>query len=151
MRPFTVPDGIASSSAYPTLTISMTAPANGGSISNSATVSNPNDSNGANNTASASTTVIAQADLQVVKSGPSGVTAGQNIIYTVVVTNNGPSSATGVSVADPTPANLTFVSNSGACTGAYPCGLGTLANGQSATITSTYSTSGTFSGNVTNT
>jgi uncharacterized repeat protein (TIGR01451 family) len=144
-------DVIASSSAYPTLTISMTAPVNGGGISNSATVSSANDPNGANNTASAGTTVIAQADLQVVKSGSGGVTAGQNVVYTVVVTNNGPSSASNVVVTDPTPANLTFLSNGGACTGVYPCSLGTLANGQSATITSTYSTSGSFSGNVTNT
>ncbi|HEX7136737.1 MAG TPA: DUF11 domain-containing protein, partial [Vicinamibacterales bacterium] len=106
---------------------------------------------GANNTASVSTTVVAQADLAVTKSGPNGVTAGQNIVYTVTVTNNGPSTATGVSVSDPTPANLTFASNSGACTTPYPCSLGSLTNGQTATITSTYSTSPSFAGNVTNT
>src|SRR5205085_8584008 len=144
-------DVIANGGTYPTLTISMTAPANGGSITNSATVSSPNDSNGANNTASATTTVIAQADLGITKNGPSGVTAGQNVVFTIAVTNNGPSTATGVTVSDPTPANLTFVSNSGSCTSAYPCNLGTLTNGQTATITSTYSTSPNFSGNVTNT
>jgi uncharacterized repeat protein (TIGR01451 family) len=140
-------------SSLPTLTFSMTAPVTPGGITNSATVSAvTSDPTPANNTASASTTVLAQADLQIVKNGPAGVTAGQNVVYTVVVTNNGPSSAVGVTVADPTPANLTFVSNSGtACTTPYPCNLGTLTSGQSATITSTYSTSPSFSGNVTNT
>jgi uncharacterized repeat protein (TIGR01451 family) len=142
---------IASAGTFPTLTMSMTAPSNGGSVTDSATVSSPNDSNGANNTASASTTVVPQADVSIVKNGPGGVTAGQNVVYTTVVTNNGPSTATGVVVTDPTPANLTFVSNAGACTTAFPCSLGTMTNGQTATITSTYSTSPSFSGNVTNT
>jgi len=98
------------------------------------------------------TAVVApSADLTISKTGPGGVTAGQNITYTIVVKNNGGSTATGVTVTDPQPANLTFVSNSGACTGAFPCNLGTLTNGQSATILSTYSTSPTFSGSVSNT
>jgi uncharacterized repeat protein (TIGR01451 family) len=142
---------IASSGTFPALTMSMTAPANGGLLTDSATVSSPNDSNGANNTASASTNVVPQADVSIAKNGPGGVIAGQNIVYTIVVTNNGPSTATNVIVSDPTPANLTFVSNAGACTSAFPCSLGTLTNGQTATITSTYSTSPNFAGNVTNT
>src|SRR6202007_1112908 len=83
--------------------------------------------------------------------GPTGVVAGQNVVYTIQVTNNGPQSASSVVVTDPQPANLTFVSNSGACTGPFPSSLGTLTNGQSATITAQYSTSPSFSGNVTNT
>ena len=142
---------IASGGSYPALTFSMTAPADGASISDSATVSSPNDANGGNDSDSVSTTVTPVTDLEVTKSGPGGVTSGQNVVYTIVVQNNGPSQATGVVVSDPTPANLSFVSNSGACTTAYPCALGTLNSGQSVTITSTYSTSATFSGNVTNT
>jgi len=144
-------DVIASTGTFPNLTFTMTAPPNSGTASDTATVSNANDSNGANNSATGNTTVNAVTDLQITKSGPGGVTSGQNISYTVTVRNNGPSTATGVTVSDPTPANLTFVSNSGACTSAYPCSLGTLAAGQSMTITSTYSTSANFSGNVTNT
>src|SRR5207248_1471319 len=55
--------------------------------------------------------------------------------------------------SDSTPANLTFVSNSGACATPYPCNLGTMnpGAGNSLTITSTYSTSPSFSGNVSNT
>jgi len=95
--------------------------------------------------------VAAQANLAVTKTGPAGVVAGQNVTYTVTVTNNGPSAATNVVVSDPTPANLTFVSNTGNCTSAYPCMFPTLNSGQSVTINSTYSTSPSFSGNVTNT
>src|SRR6185369_15786582 len=53
-------------------------------------------------------------------------------------------------VFDSTPANLTFVSNSGDCTTAYPCFLNTILAGQAKVVTSTYSTSPSFSGNVTN-
>ena len=94
--------------------------------------------------------VAASADLSIAKSGPTGVVAGQNVTYTITVTNNGPSSATGVSVDDPQPANLTWLSNAGACTSNFPCSLGTLTSGQQATFTATYSTSPSFSGNVTN-
>jgi uncharacterized repeat protein (TIGR01451 family) len=91
------------------------------------------------------------ADVSIVKNGPSGVAAGQNVVYSVVVTNNGPASANSVVVADPATANLTFVSNSVGCSNPWPCNLGTLASGQTVTITSTYSTSPSFNGNVTNT
>jgi uncharacterized repeat protein (TIGR01451 family) len=144
-------DVIASGSSFPTLTISMNAPPDGGLASNGGSVSSGNDPNSANNSLATLTSVVAQADLSITKSGPGGVIAGQNVVYTVTVTNNGPSQSTGVTVSDPTPANLTFVSNSGGCTGPYPCSLGTLTSGQMVTITSTYSTSPTFAGNVTNT
>ncbi|HVR37628.1 MAG TPA: DUF11 domain-containing protein, partial [Thermoanaerobaculia bacterium] len=90
------------------------------------------------------------ADVQITKAGPNGVTAGQNIVYTITVTNNGPSTATNVVVSD-SPTNATFVSNSGDCTGAFPCNFASLLAGQTVTITSTFSTSPSFSGNVTNT
>ncbi|HEY2325816.1 MAG TPA: hypothetical protein VGJ82_23370, partial [Thermoanaerobaculia bacterium] len=143
---------LPASSSLPTLTISMTAPPDGGlaNYSGSVTPTTPDPSNG-NNGFGGLVNVVAQADLALAKTGPSGVTAGQNVVYTVTVTNNGPSSATNVVVSDPPPTNLTFLSNSGACTSAYPCNVGTLANGQMATITSTYSTSPSFAGNVTNT
>jgi uncharacterized repeat protein (TIGR01451 family) len=144
-------DTILSGQAFPTITVSMTAPPNGGSIQNSATVSSSFDGNNANNSGNASTTVIALANVSITKSGAAGVVAGQNITYTITVTNGGPSDAANVTVTDPPPANLTFVSNSGACTNPFPCSLGTLTANTSATITATYSTSPSFSGNVTNT
>ncbi len=131
---------VAQSGTFPTLTFSMTAPSSDGSVSDSATVSSSFDSVPGNNTSSASTNVlVAQADLSITKSGPPSVNAGQNIVYTIVVTNNGPQPATGVVVNDSTPSGLTFVSNSGGCTTAFPCALGSLTAGQIVTITSTFS------------
>ena len=64
--------------------------------------------------------------------------AGTNVVYTITVTNAGPSDATGVTLTDPTPAGLTFVSNTGDCTTAFPCTLGTLPPAATRTITATF-------------
>src|SRR5204863_330026 len=98
------------------------------------------------------TNVGAQSDLTITKSGPASANQGQNITYVVAVKNNGPSPATSVVVSDPTPVGPAFISNAGACTTPYPCSLGTLNSGQSATITSTFNVPSNFTGtSVTNT
>jgi uncharacterized repeat protein (TIGR01451 family) len=52
-----------------------------------------------------------QADLALTKDdSPDPVIAGQNITYTVTVTNNGPDSATNAQLGDTVPANTTFQS-----------------------------------------
>jgi uncharacterized repeat protein (TIGR01451 family) len=81
--------------------------------------------------------VTPQADLSLTKTGPATVVPGNMAVYTIAVTNAGPSTATNVVVNDPTPSGLTFESNSGACTTAFPCALGALAPGASETITTT--------------
>ena len=78
------------------------------------------------------------AALQITKAGPANAVAGTNIVYTITVTNAGPSDATGVTLTDPTPPGLTFVSNAGDCTTAFPCNLGTLPPGATRTITATF-------------
>ncbi|MDO9044287.1 MAG: hypothetical protein Q7U35_03170 [Methanobacteriaceae archaeon] len=60
-------------------------------------------------TDSVNTTVNTQADLQVDKNGPSIIIAGNQIFYTISVTNNGPSDALNVQVYDNVPAQLTNV------------------------------------------
>ncbi len=69
------------------------------------------DPNPNNNTATVTTPVSAVADLAVAfNATPPVVLAGTNLTYTIVVTNNGPSPATGVTLTDTLPANVTFVS-----------------------------------------
>ncbi len=95
-------------------------------------------------------------DLGVTKVGsPTSQQLGAgNITWTMVVTNNGPDTATGVTIADPMPAGNTFVSASttqGSCTGGsvLHCILGTIPAGGSVTITLV--TTPTAPGTVTNT
>src|SRR5206468_3654110 len=84
----------------------------GSTITNRADVSSTTaDSNTGNNSSTATTTVATSADVSVTKTdSPDPVTAGQNLTYTIIVTNNGPSDAQGVSLTDTIPANTTFVS-----------------------------------------
>jgi len=77
-----------------------------GSVSSSTTDANPG-----NNSASASVAVAGSADLSVSNAAsPVPVIAGNNITYTQVVTNAGPSTATGASFTEVTPPNTTFFS-----------------------------------------
>ena len=131
-----------------TITVTYNVPANyaGTSITNTATVSSASDPNASNDSASATSTISAQADLSISKTGPPSVTVGQNITYTITVTNTGQLSAANTFVNDSTPAGLTFVANGGACSGPFPCALGTLGTGQTATITSTFSVPANYAG-----
>jgi uncharacterized repeat protein (TIGR01451 family) len=147
--PFPCNIGTLASGQSATINATFNVPAGfaGSTVSNSATVtSGANDNNLGNNTASANTSVTRLADLALIKTGPSSISAGQNVVYTVTVKNNGPSDSSGVTVSDPTPAGLVFVSNSGGCTTAYPCNLGTVPAGQTVTITSTYNVPSNFAG-----
>jgi uncharacterized repeat protein (TIGR01451 family) len=77
------------------------------------------DPNGSNNTATEESTVTRIADLALVKAGSlANAVAGGGYTYTVTVTNNGPSRATGISVSDDLPAETSFVSSTGGCTDA---------------------------------
>ena len=84
-----------------------------GTLVNTATVSAPGgstDPTPGNNSASDFDTLTPQADLVVLKTGPTTVIAGTDIAYNITVTNNGPSDATSVSFEDILPPNTTFVS-----------------------------------------
>jgi uncharacterized repeat protein (TIGR01451 family) len=107
-------------------------------IVNTATVTSASDPNASNNSASASTTVAAQSDLNITKSGPPSVAVGQNITYTINVTNSGAIAAANTFVSDPTPAGLTPVSVSGGGCSAFPCAVGTINPGGSVAITAIY-------------
>ena len=83
-------------------------------------------------------------DVSITKTGtPNPVDEGQTLTYTLVVTNNGPSAASGVVVTDPLPTtDVTYVSSSttlgGPCMFAgvtVTCPIGAMPVGASATIT----------------
>ncbi len=85
--------------------------ATGTVLENRATVTSQTpDPNPVNNSATAGTTIIGQADLHIHKSGePSRVLAGENLTYTIVVTNAGPSNAATVRLVDILPAAVSQI------------------------------------------
>jgi uncharacterized repeat protein (TIGR01451 family) len=116
----------------------------GTSITDTATASASNIvPNLTTNTASATVIVASanSADLAIVKTAtPNPVTQGTPLTYTLAVTNNGPASATNVTVTDTLPSVLTYLSSTttqGSCSEAgatVTCLLGTMANAGTATI-----------------
>jgi uncharacterized repeat protein (TIGR01451 family) len=131
-----------------TITLTYNVPANyaGSSITNTATVASGNDQVSGNNSSTATTTVTSQTDLSITKSGPPSAIVGSTISYTITVMNNGAVAAANTFVNDATPSGLTFVSNSGGCSGPFPCSLGTVASGASVVITSTYNVPANYAG-----
>ena len=141
----------------PVIEVKVRPGGNGGSRTNTAEAYSADvpDSAVANNTASASYTVDARADVTVTKtSSPNPVRAGQDLTYVIAARNisNGLSSAGAVTITDTLPPNLTFVSATsvqGTCgtkpaanslTGASSnnlviCNLGNIANGAQRTVT----------------
>ena len=111
------------------------------SFTNTATVSSTTpDPDPANNSASFTSDFFG-ADVGITKVGsPKPVTAGNNLTYTLKVSNGGPDAATDVTVADPLPAGTSLVSattGAGSCShssGTVSCSLGDLAVGDTVTI-----------------
>jgi len=151
--------GQLASGASATITILVTVdPATRGTLNNEATVTgNETDTNPDNNRDVEPTAVQTLVDLSIVKTDSSDpVVAGNQLTYTLVVTNTGPSSATGVVVTDTLPEPLSFVSGTSSsgtvnhASGVVTAAVGNLAVGQTATITLVTQVSGQFSGTITN-
>jgi uncharacterized repeat protein (TIGR01451 family) len=138
-------DVIASLAPGATVTYTVTAvidPSATGALDNTVTVGAANDSNLSNNSATDSDALAPQNDVGVSMTDNSGgsVVPGQGVTYTIVVSNSGPSTATGVAVSDPLPAGATNVSWSGngqAGTGDLSDVIASLAPGASVTYTVT--------------
>ncbi len=148
----TISSGILPSSGSSTVTITAT-PGTAATESTTATVSNPGlngaadlaDPNPANNTVTVPVTAANAADLALaITSSPNPVLVGQTLLYTITVTNNGPSAATDPIVTDVLPANVTYDpthsmdSGGGAITfanGTITATLGAIAAGAVDTVT----------------
>ena len=108
-------------------------------IHNVATVTSPTDPDGAHDDDAAVPLGDPLATLTIVKTAMQAFAVrGQNVNFTILVSNSGPSDASNVVVTDPTPPGLSFIANAGACATPFPCSLGTLPAGESRTITSTF-------------
>jgi large repetitive protein len=144
--PVTVPAGTTQSASTFTVHVtSATTAATGGDCPTTGVVDNTGHvttSNDGSDQSRASTCVQALVDLSVTKTGsPASQPLGVgNITWTMVVTNNGPDTDSGVTIADPMPGGNTFVSattSQGSCTGGpiLNCTIGVMAAGESVTIT----------------
>ncbi|TMG12141.1 MAG: DUF11 domain-containing protein, partial [Chloroflexi bacterium] len=148
-------DVVGSNGSFPAISITVNVgQAAAASLTNTATVSGGGEINTANDSASDVTNVVSRADIAVAKIASSGsVTVGSNVDFTITVTNNGPSDATGVQITDQLPAGLTFVSATpsvgtyNSATGVW--NIGALASAASATLTLTATV--TTTGSITNT
>lgn len=134
-----------------TVAIDATAAGDGAgeTIENVASVgANEDDANDADNTSNVvKTTIVAtttQTDLEIVKTGPEAapVSLPDNpyyVDYLITVRNNGPNTATDVTVTDALDSGLSFheAGSFAGCSAGPPvtCQLGDLHNGQSATFT----------------
>jgi uncharacterized repeat protein (TIGR01451 family) len=122
----------------------------GTTLTNTANINVPcssvSDPNCGNNSAATNVVVASptQADLAITKTAnPDPVDQGTNLQYTLQVTNNGPATAQGVTVSDPLPGEVSFVSVSttqGTCsytvaTTTVSCSLGTVSVGGLVLIT----------------
>ncbi|MBI5674807.1 MAG: DUF11 domain-containing protein, partial [Nitrospirae bacterium] len=103
---------------------------------------------------SESTIPVSVADLSVSKSdSPDPVTAGNNLTYTITVSNAGPSDAVNVVATDTLPAGVTFVSTNGCGNdpnGVPNCNLGTITAGNSKQYTITVTVNTGTTGTITN-
>ena len=103
---------LPANSFYPSITINaniaQTAPS---TETNTAIVGGGGEINLSNDSYTDVANVVSSADLSVTNAAsPDPVTAGSNITYTQIVTNNGPSAADNASIVEAVPANTTFVS-----------------------------------------
>jgi uncharacterized repeat protein (TIGR01451 family) len=136
-----------------------------GSLINSAVISTTDgssaDSSASNNASSITTTITSQNDVAITKSGPNTVQAGTSLSYVLNVTNNGPSTATSVSVSDVLPTGVTFVSGTsliGSTTagtvtvnnGTASVTIPTLNPGETAVVTLQTTVGNTVTGNLSN-
>jgi uncharacterized repeat protein (TIGR01451 family) len=140
-----LPCTIASIASGSSVTINVTATITAaGSFDNSATAaaaqSDPNPGNNTDNSGNGGVAGAASVDVGIVKTAPPSPVVDAPFDYTLVVTNHGPITATGVTVSDPLPANFALVSatsTQGSCSGTttITCNIGTMLNGATVTIT----------------
>ena len=143
----TVDDLANAASATIDVVVLVAADFAGTSVDNTATVANTpdTDSDDTNNSATETTPVVRNVDVAVTKTANATPVAGQQLTYTVEVTNSGPGDARGVEVTDTLDALLTFNTFDAGTSGVtinqngqdLTFTVGTLTSGQTETFTIT--------------
>jgi uncharacterized repeat protein (TIGR01451 family) len=144
-------------SSYPTIPVNVTVLQTAANIvTNTATVSGGGGNiSTANDSASDQTTVVSSADLSLTKTASNGTpTVNTNVVFTLTLSNAGPSNASGVTVTDALPAGLSFVSATPSAGTSYNSAtglwtIGAVVSGANATLQITAKV--TASGAITNT
>ena len=130
-----------------TLICSVNIGEGGNTITNSLTIADltmdQTDSVPANNTVSTNTPVVNESDIAVTKStNPLSLDEGQNVTFTLNITNNGTARATTLVVNDDCPTGTSFISATPSGSTTFSSGswnIGTLDNGNSENISITCS------------
>jgi uncharacterized repeat protein (TIGR01451 family) len=138
---------LAPNSFYPSITVIANVAQTAPSVeTNTALVNGGGEINLSNDSATDVANVVSTADLSITNvASPNPVTAGNNITYTQVITNNGPSAADNAQLVEAIPANSTFVSL--AAPSGWSCttpSLGGAGNVVCTELTMTGSTAATF-------
>jgi uncharacterized repeat protein (TIGR01451 family) len=119
----------------------VTATAAGSLINHASASGNEADPTPSDNSTAFATTVqapLADLSLKGKTSFPNPLTVGGNLTFTLIATNAGPNTATGVTIADTLPTNVSLVSATGGVTpvnGVLTFNVGTLASGATASVT----------------
>ncbi len=135
--------GVLAIGATPRITVTGTLSQGvGNTLSNTATVSAATaDPNLANNSSTAVGAIGESANLEISKTGPAQITAGDLATWDITVENLGPSDAREVTVSDIVPPGVTGVTllpeGLPECAAATSCQLGTLADGATVHISAT--------------
>ncbi|HKR63273.1 MAG TPA: DUF11 domain-containing protein, partial [Thermoanaerobaculia bacterium] len=156
----TCTNGSFASGATSTFTLVVNVIAASGTVVETVGVSSPlQDTIPANNSAQATTTILAPviADLAITKSSPAGNAApGSLLSYTITLTNNGPDAASNVVVTDTLPSSLIFRSittpTGFSCTtgSTITCTAATMASGTTATFTLVVQVAANATGSINN-
>jgi uncharacterized repeat protein (TIGR01451 family) len=150
-------NALAAGASYPAITVVVNVLQTAtNSVTNTVTVSGGGGNiSAANDSASDATTVVSSADLSLTKTASNGTpTVNTNVVFTLTLSNAGPSNASGVTVTDTLPAGLSFVSATPSAGTSYNSAtglwtIGAVVSGANATLQITAKV--TASGAITNT